>query len=276
MPLINFKLKHPDDVTPWGAPPEDRMHWFGLTDSEYWLDLGKVIFYEYSDNILDHWKIKGSKYVDYHLVRLIEDWSGIFSAISEPVPDSIYSIAKTQRSLYAFYEKANNWLGQLIDDPSIDEDSYCDKYDKVIEWVYSRSLDSGHLSNAPGISFFRNGNNLSIIWNAGKVNEEQIPVWTAQTGEIEMSYDHFISEVEGFRDRFFGAMDQQVRIAVEKDWGGTMIDKNGLIKEHAQRKTDFQESINILKDKPTRQTDWDLVASLTEELNSLPPGIPDL
>lgn len=48
MPLINFAPKHPDVIEPFGTLPGQRMHWFGLTDSTYWLELGDVNLYEYA------------------------------------------------------------------------------------------------------------------------------------------------------------------------------------------------------------------------------------
>jgi hypothetical protein len=268
MALINFKLRHPDNIAPWGTPPNTSMHWFGLTDSEYWLDLGKANIYEYSDEVLKHWNVDSIKYVDYQLIRLIEDWASIFQDIAEPIPDAFYAISKNHQSLYEFYRKATIWLEKLSDDPTIDIDTYYDKYDKIIEWIYSRTLSAMHLTHGPNISFFRNKNSLSIVWGADQLIDDKIPVWTSQTGEIEMEYETFIHEIKDLGNRFFEAMDNQVQIAVNKDWGITNLDKEGLVKEHEERKAEFNRSLLVLKDHPAKQTNWDLITSLINEMNS--------
>jgi hypothetical protein len=146
--------------------------------------------------------------------------------------------------------------------------TYYDKYDQVIEWIYSRTLSAIHLTYGPSISFFRNKENLSIVWEASHRTEENIPVWTAQTGEVEMKYIDFVGEMEEFGSRFFSAMQRQVEIAVEKDWGAVQLDKPRLIEEQHERKNEYEDSVSLLKNKPSKSTNWDLVRSLIKEMNS--------
>jgi hypothetical protein len=268
MALINFKLRHPDSVTPWGTPPGGNMHWFGLTDSEYWFQLGHVKLYEYTDEVLRHWDVHDFKCVDYQAIRLIEDLTSIFDSLVELIPDELYEIAKNHKSLYEFYGNSKQWLDKLSDDPSIDIDTYYDKYDQVIEWIYSRTLSAMHLTYGPNITFFRNKDNFSIVWDARHLTDENIPVWTSQTGVFEMKYVDFVSEVEDFGKRFFSAMQRQMEIAVEKDWGTVDLNKTRLIEEQQERKIEFQESVSLLKNKPSKRTNWDLVRSLIKEMNS--------
>ncbi len=150
----------------------------------------------------------------------------------------------------------------MSEDPSVDMENY----DKTIEWIYSRTLTAGHLTFGPGISFFRNGNNISIVWKADYLIENNIPVWKAQNGQLEMDYKTFINEMEDFGSRFFDAMDTQIQIAVEKDWGTTRINKERLIQEQQERKAEFRKSLAVLKSEPTKQTDWDLINSLITKM----------
>jgi hypothetical protein len=268
MALINFKLRHPDNIIPWGEHPDTSMHWFGLTDGEYWLDVNKTILYKYTDEVPTGGDVNESIYVEYQLVRLIEDWTSIFGSIAEPVPDAFYAISQNNNYLYRFYGAAQQRLDDLSKDPSIDVDTYYDTYDKTVEWVYSRTLTAIHLTYGPSISFFRNGNNISIVWKADHLTEDNIPVWTAQNGEVEMEYETFINEVEDFGNRFFDAMDTQVQIAVEKDWGTTRLNKERLIQEQQERRVEFQKSLAVLKGEPTKHTDWDLINSLITKMFS--------
>lgn len=267
MALINFSLKHPDNIIPWGDAPEMTMHWFGLTEGEYWLDLGKSTLYEYTSEVLagdGH----DARYVEYQIVRLIEDWTSLFDAIAEPLPDAFYSIARTSNYLYRFYAAALSWLDHLSQDPLIDEDTYYNRYDKTIEWIYSRTLTAMHLTAGPGVSFFRNRDNIAIVWKADHVTEHNIPVWTAQNGEIEMAYEVFVREVADFGNRFFDAMDNQVRIALDKDWGSTVINKERLKQEQQERKVSFQKKLAVLKGEPAKHTDWELVNALLTQMFS--------
>jgi hypothetical protein len=267
MALINFKLKHPDNIIPWGDAPDTSMHWYGLTDGEYWLDVNKATIYEYTSEVLAGSHANDSHYVDYQIARLLEDWTSIFDAIAEPVPDAFYAIARENNYLYRFYGAVQNWLENLPDTASTNTETY-EHYDPAIEWIYSRTLTASHLTNDPAISFFRNNNNISIVWKADHLTEQNIPVWTAQNGELKIAYSTFIHEIEDFGNRFFNAMDTQVQIAIAKDWGTTQINKDALMREQQQRKGGFQQSLSVLKGEPAKHTDWDLINALITKMFS--------
>lgn len=268
MALINFKLRHPDNIIPWDDDTDTTIHWQGLTEGEYWLDLNKATLYEYTPEVLAGGDTDDSTYVVYQLDRLINDWTGIFESIAAPVPDAFYTISRNHHYLYRFYGAAMHWFDRLSADPSIHADTDYEQYDKTIEWIYSRTLTAPYLASDPGISFFRNGDYLSIVWQADHVTPENIPVWTAQNGEVEMAYDLFVHEMEDFAKRFFDAMDVQVRIAVEKDWGATRINKEALVKEQEERKAAFQRKLGILKGPPVKHTDWELINTLVTKMFS--------
>ncbi|SFO69616.1 hypothetical protein SAMN05428949_6220 [Chitinophaga sp. YR627] len=264
MAFINFKLRHPDNILPWGDQPDTSMDWTVLTDGEYWLDLNKTTLYEYTNEVLAGGEPDGSTYVEYQLVRLIEDWTSLFESIAEPVPDAFYAISRDNSYLYRFYAAVTKWMDNMSEDPSIDMETY----DKAIEWIYSRTLNAMHLTGGPSISFFRNANNISVVWKADHLTENNISVWTAQNGSVEMEYRTFVNEMEDFGNRFFEAMDNQVQIAIEKDWGTTRLNKEQLVQEHQERRSEFQRSLAVLKGEPAKHTDWDLINSLITKMFS--------
>lgn len=268
MALINFTLKHPDNIIPWGDAPDTSMDWSGLTDGEYWLDVNKATLYEYTNEVLTGNNANDSHYVDYQIARFTEDWTGIFESIAEPVPDTFYSISRSNDYLYRFYAAAQNWFEHASKDPSADADALYDSYDKAIEWIYSRTLTAEHLTAGPGISFFRNRNNISIVWQADHLTDNHIPVWTAQNGEVEMEYEMFINETEDFGNRFFHAMDAQVQIAIDKNWGTTQLNKERLIQEQLTRKAAFQQKLSILKGESAKHTAWDVVNAVITKMFS--------
>ncbi|SFW67917.1 DUF5984 family protein [Chitinophaga sancti] len=266
MALINFRLKHPDLIVPWGDAPDTSMDWFGLTEGEYWLDLKKATLYEYTDEILrgDH----DTRYVEFQIARLIEDWTGIFASIAEAVPDGFYSIANSCSYLYRFYGAVQQLQDRLTADAAEDVQAKYDRYDKAIDWIYNRTLLAPHLTCAPGLSFFRNGDKLALVWKADHRVESNIPVWTAKNGEIELPYEVFVREMEEFGERFFSAMDEQVQLAVEKDWGNTKINSARLVKEQQERRAAFQKKVAVLKEEVMNPTDWKLVNAVITEMFS--------
>jgi hypothetical protein len=91
LPVIRFRfeLRPVDKITPWGG--QDRMlHWFGLTDGWYWIELDGHELLRYSDTTLRRWRGEGydaaRPYVDYQVVRLWEDVIQLAPAVLEPVP----------------------------------------------------------------------------------------------------------------------------------------------------------------------------------------------
>lgn len=64
---INFKLKKPAEIKPWGEL-NPSLHWFGLTDSLLWIDISNSVIYE--DNLtkdrqrFNEQKVKSEYYFD--------------------------------------------------------------------------------------------------------------------------------------------------------------------------------------------------------------------
>jgi hypothetical protein len=267
--LIDFKLKNVDDIAPWGSGQNENMHWFGLTDSNYWLNLGESKLYEYSQLFLQRHNIEGMNYVDYNLIRFIEDFTQLFEIITESIPDDFYTIVKDHESLSTFYQSSKKWLDEIGEDDSVDVDTYYDRYDLLIEWLYSRHLTSIHLIGGPSVGFYRYKDRIKIIWDANDKTEEGFDIWTAKSGNMEISYSDFISEIKDFGNRFFTAMDKQVEVAINKDWGTVRIDKQRLVEENNERKIEFYNQVELLTEPKQKETDWILIRTLIDEMNNI-------
>ena len=90
--MINFKLKDFDKIIPVGQEPNLRLSWFFLTDGDLWLTFGDQTIYEYSKEAIQHFGDKTTPYNDYYIVRFLEDFTELFRKISEPIPDSFFSL----------------------------------------------------------------------------------------------------------------------------------------------------------------------------------------
>jgi hypothetical protein len=261
MSLINFKLKHPADITPWSS-----VGWFVLSDGEYWLDLGSTNFYEITDAALKEVGEGTSKFVDYQLARLIEDFSELFEHISEPLPDDFYELARKENTVFDFYSKAHEKIADLDDEVISDDEFY--RINKVIEWISDRTLTALHLSSNPTICFFRSKNKISLVWNAEHTLENGAPFWTAGKGNIELDYQKFTANVIDFKERVFSAMETQIQIANSMDWGHIQVDKARRLTEQKERKEEFEKRIKFLleADKAT-MTNWDEIRQIRKELD---------
>lgn len=247
MPLINFQLKPPEEIAPFGREPNTSLHWFGLTDGDYWLTLQGIRLYEYSDAKMQQWSGRPTRYSDYYIVRLIEDLTELFPVIAESVPRPLYDIAKTYSSFNSFQEKILAWMDTWPEEESAETEANDQQYDLLTGWIFARTLFSRHLKGGPRISCFRHEDKIALVWKADQMDDNQIPYWTACNGQFEMDYTDFIDQVEDFGSRFFPAMAAQVALAVERDWGTITLDKTRLVQEQQERKAEFDRQVAILK-----------------------------
>ena len=266
MPLINFILKPPDKVDPSGKPPNLSLSWFYLTDGELWLTFADATLYEYSAQILRQWANRPNKFSDYYIVRFIEDFAELFPAIARTISNSLYNVVKTYSALQTFEGKVQEWIDEWPDQESPESKSNEDRYGFLTTWKNARILTSGHLKGGPRIGFFRCGKKISIVWNADRYDENDLPYWTAGNGEIELDYDAFVAEIEDFGDRFFSAMATQVQLAADREWGAIKLDKQRMAAEQQERKSAFGLSIAALKNAPTLHEDWEGIGRSVERL----------
>lgn len=252
---INFKLQQIDKITPWGESPDFSMHWFGLTDSQLWIQAGGQTIYEYSYAAREYFG-ENIQYNNYQLSRFLEDFSELFPYLRESVPE-------------LFYEKINDFEGQTYawlmlhdeDEDNVFDKLYDDEYTPLTAWYYDRMLDSGHLTGGPDIGCYRYGDRIKLCWKSDYQLENGSSIWTAPRGIFELQYKEFVSAVNEFYHSFFKEMDKQVDLAVQKDWGNVRLDKTRLIDEHAERKEFFNQKLKLLSE-PCNCTDWDAIIAI--------------
>lgn len=238
---INFELKKQlDEIAPFSEEGSYSLSWFGLTDGLLWITAGDKTVYEYSDAALKEWG-GDTRYNDYYLSRFLEDFLDIFEKIAQPVSKELYD------SVEDFEERSDNRLERLFnneDDPEFDR-----LYDEYLEqkaWFNDRVFDSGHLRGGPLIGCFRYEDKLKFYWNSDYTLDGGKSIWTAPRGSFEMPYDYFVDEVKRFFAEFHQKMDEQIKQALDKDWGEIAIDKEYLVRENAERKIGFSKKLSQL------------------------------
>ncbi|MDA0832719.1 MAG: DUF5984 family protein [Planctomycetota bacterium] len=247
--LINFKLKPLHEIQPWDTEGTLSLHWFGLTDGEYWIEVGDSTLFEYNKHVLLHGK---PRYCDYPVVRLYEDLMEIVPYILEPIPSSLvrYISLETAGEWQEIYDR---WYEDKVDD--LESDEFWRIVSDATAWVGKRSLDSGYLTPSARIIIWSDAANVRVEWdNRDKFYRDQM-AWSATQGQYLISRCEFIAEVHSFHVQLMKQMTQRVNdvlagalseeININKDW---------LRIEHEQRCSKWDDALRRIV-----ETDWHAV-----------------
>lgn len=256
--MINFEIHPPENTHPFGVSPELMLHWFGLTDGYLWLTFGDHTIYQYSEEARAGFE-NNVPYNDYYLSRFIEDFTELFININESVPDSFFELTK---NLPYYFDVAGRCFNKYVSDEDDVNDIDVEEYQNLISWIVERALTSSHLIGGPSIYFFRNVDTIRIVWESEHRLENGANLWTAGSGIYDMQFDDFVTMVSDFGEQFFNAMERQVELACNRDWGSIYLDKIALVKEQANRKADFQTQLLLLKQTNSVTTNWTDLALL--------------
>ena len=63
-------------------------------------------------------------------------------------------------------------------------------------------------------------------------------------------------------------MGEQIRLAVEKDWGKVELDKQWLVEEHEGRIDEFYSSLALLEQEAEYRTDWTGIKKLFDRMTN--------
>jgi len=276
--LFNFQLRSLGQVLPWQSQGQSYLHWFGLTDGWYWLHLGEVELFRYTDAIMAVWRettddVAVLPYVDYQVVRLWEDIQEILPHILEPIPDAV---------LQKIEPGGQGWLWRqrlahtLFSDDVATTDSIVDTFDMAFTWMDERRLGVGYLRSGPNIWLWTNGDTLFISWFNDDCFIDDIPVWTATSGKVAIPLQAFLDEVRSFDRRLLGEMNERVN-SIRLQWNRpeVKIDLKRLTQEQTDRSTWMEQAFEESRQRPP--TSWRDVLSAIENLERdfvLPVGDP--
>ena len=256
---INFKLKKPAEIIPWGDS-HPFIHWFGLTDGLLWIDICDSVIYEYIEEHIDECGIS-VKYNDYQLSRFLEDFSEILPSVSMSVPKSLYDAIEN------FEKDTEKWKSLYIDeDDEIFDKFYDEEYEPLTSWFYEHCIGSGHLVQGPLIGFFRCDDSIKIWWSSGNYNQNSI--WRYPSGCFEIAYSEFVSEVERFFALFYKEMDKQVEDVIKNGIPGVEVNNEALIRENKLRKDGFDQKIVSLRNMKKDLIDYKDITLLYDRMRA--------
>ena len=254
--LFNFELTPLEQVQPWGEPGQHKLHWFGLTDGQYWIQAGPATLFEYSELA----QTQGApRYCNYRVVRLYEDLMDMIPSVVEPVPASLTAylsgdVARAWETTYLAWRE-NPPVG-------LDEQRFWDITDGAGTWIGKRTLDTGYLSPSTKIRLWSDGQHVHIAWDNLLKLLNGSPAWSAGCGSFSLPLEEFISEAVSFHDRLMEQMGERVKRVVAGALPDSVhVNLAGLEREHAYR------SINDMnyRTEPTA-TDWDCVRAAIAEI----------
>ncbi len=259
--LINFELLPIAKVQPWGQPGDLSLHWFGLTDGHYWIEMGENTLFEYSGAAQ---AAGAGRYCEYHVARLHEDLLEMLPHVLEPVPGALgrYLSGEGQAEWAAAF---GSWCDRNSD--VLDTNLCYQVVDAATTWSGARRLDSAYLSPSANIVIWSDIEHVVIEWDNRSRLFQGEPAWTAVRGRHKMARAEFISQVQSFDRRFIEQMSERIREVQAGVLSSTIsIDIPGLIREHEQRSHALRDALGR---QP--QTDWQCVeAAIAEVLREWP------
>jgi hypothetical protein len=178
--MFEFTLKPLNEMVPWGTPPDLNIHWFGLTDGSYFVDLGQIHLLEYVSSL------GIPVHVEYQVARLHEDLLEMLPAVLSPIPTSVIR-GFTNGSLAAT-------LADLRRAWSDSDTAASEQLALAAETLGRRQLDTAYLSPSAGIWLWSSGDQVVVEWdNRGRLFQG-VPAWTATVGRHEIPVPHLHRE----------------------------------------------------------------------------------
>ncbi|MEU4619620.1 DUF5984 family protein [Actinoplanes sp. NPDC023801] len=224
---FRFELRPPDEVEPWdGDPP--MLHWFGLTDGWYWIEVGEY-------DLLRRTGVEDPRpYIDYQVARLWEDVNLVSPAALEPVPDDLLTFIASDSESWVY-----NWLQDVaVRDQGADHN--VPEHPSVVAalWHGEHNLDFSYLLNPPRLRLWRSirGGNDEVTVDWQHKDDGRISFAAGAAVRCSIPTTEYLDAVRTFDREFLAAMRQ--RIEELEDRGGipgVEIDLPGLRHQQDQR-----------------------------------------
>ncbi|MGW4646947.1 DUF5984 family protein [Kitasatospora sp. NPDC004289] len=240
---FRFGLTPLDRVRPWGSE-RPVLHWFGLTDGWYGIDLGGHELLRYSERTLRALRATGDgracPYVDHYVVRLWEDVLELVSEAMEPVPADLADLAG---------DLAPGWAWE--DAP--------EEADAALAWYGAGFLNTSYLRVAPHLRCRRTvsgpDDTVTLVWEHRADPEGVVEFAGPQRGRVTMPTEDFVAAVAAFDRALLAAMEQRIGALEQAPPApGVELDLGQLRREQRERAGGLRRA---LEHRPG--TDWEAV-----------------
>jgi hypothetical protein len=228
---FRFELRPLAEVAAWGRD-KPNLHWFGLTDGWYWIEIGNVCLLKFAAD----YEIP---YVDYYVVRLWEDLLQLLPAALEEVPADL--------------------VGFLESDDRDWNEAESEAVDAAMDCWSSRDVYFGYLREPPSLRCWRTADQITINWNAPANFAEPRALRTT------IAVTDFVAAIEQLNAALMTAMEARVTEVEEFPLPGIALDLTHLRSEHGERATWLTRA----RSSP-QQTDWSAVRTGAVQLMQRP------
>ncbi len=261
--LFNFVLNPVHQVVPWGS--ERKLNWYALTEGRYWLDVGEQELFRYTEEFLRHCKTPSiappACYEDYFVARLWDDLHDILPFVIEPVPADIAArrriVERARARLLSAPERQApvEVVRQLLPHNVQGQDAMRELCLNATWWWHARRLPVMHLVANPEIHLWREGDVVWVAWDNVGINVEGIIAWTAQQGQADFRFDHFVAEVRSFARRLTEEMDARIESVCS---GRMSLDALVPVEELRQAQAEWNRAMDVHRLRPA-ETNWNEV-----------------
>ncbi|MBO9689156.1 MAG: hypothetical protein J7598_21340 [Mitsuaria chitosanitabida] len=247
--LFDFVLTPLDQVTPWNHRGQLNLHWFGLTDGQYWMNVDSSKLFEYSDEVR---QLGVPRYCEYQVARLYEDLLEALPFIMEPVPsDMIPHLSGEGRRRTV--DRMTAWSESQ---PVQDGDAYWETIDQAVNWIGHRELSTAHLSPSVDLAMWSDTAFVHVEWDNREKLFQGVPAWSAEKGVFSLPREEFLEQVGAFHSQLMQAMAERVKAVADGVLPAEVhVDIPGLLREQSSRSA----PLSLNSDAPPLPTDWNAV-----------------
>jgi hypothetical protein len=235
---FRFELRPIGDIEPWGAGERPELHWFGLTDGWYWIELAGHELLRYSPATLRRWRSDGDEvarpYVGYYVARLWEDLIGMLPGSLEPVPGDLVELVSGDRS---------DWRAGVAPHT-----------DAAALWYGEHCLDLGYLRRPPHIRWWRTvadgADVMTVAWRSPP--DAEIGYAAPTRGRARVPTDSVVTAMADFDRALLAAMARRITdLATAGPPPGVHVDMPRLRAEQRTREKWFKRALGR-----EATTDW--------------------
>jgi hypothetical protein len=255
--LFNFTLLPLEEIRPWGGPGDLSLHWFGLTDGRYWIQVGASTLLEYSRSAQEQGV---SRFCEYQVARLYEDVIEVAAHALEPVPEDLIphiSGAGRKRTL----KRMSAWCNKNAER---DDHSDYSTVDAACVWIGQRELDTAYLAPSADTVLWSDESMVHIEWDHPDKLVEGAAAWSAPFGSYSLTRSDFLAECLSLHERLMTEMSERIERTVSGAFPPEVrLDAEELLREHERRR---RLSMSDLVRLPA-STDWPAVRHALKQIS---------
>jgi len=252
---INFSLEPIESIGAWGPTGAKHLHWYGLTDGHYWIDVGNDSLFEYSQVAVD--KYDAPSHCAYQVARLHMDLIELLPFSLNPVPKDLIPLISGETAK-SWNERRVSWFEE--NEGRVAETRFLRIVESSSQWSFNRHLDAAYLRFWPKIIIWSDETTVHVEWDNRDRLIEGCPVWSASVGSYSLPRTEFVASIESFHSRLMEQMELRVsQIVSGAQSAGCEVDLKLLLEEQKWRSESLQAALESRSDASEWQSVRDAI-----------------